>query len=402
MLIWKTNSFDVNIASVRYRCLLPSRYLEARGYQSCFYHGNSEIDLHEWSNKDVLIFVKSFTPHDLCLSEKAQSLGIPVILDICDNIFIGEYASHAEFKHSEIFAQMSQFASAIVTTGHTLKHVIQANVKPSAPIFIIPDANETIDDVNHALFVCSRKGWMKFLLYKIASILSLENHVTELLYVNVYRFIQKSLRKKGAGSRDHNKSSSSGKTKISMEFSSLPVSDEYKTVVWFGNHGANYGNFGMLNLLDIVEPLKRIYGDIDFRLLVVSNSYTKYRDHIQSLPFPTSYVEWDLLTIHNWISESDVAIIPNSKSDFSICKSANRALLSLALGVPVVATRTPALEEFSNCIMFDDWEMGLRAYLNDSQLVSKHLEEAQSIIRAVYSGEMIAKQWSNLIEQVVK
>ena len=53
-----------------------------------------------------------------------------------------------------------------------------------------------------------------------------------------------------------------------------------KTIIWFGNHGAAYGNFGMLNLLDIVEPLIKVSKEINFRLLVVSNNYKKYCKYI--------------------------------------------------------------------------------------------------------------------------
>ena len=171
MLIWKTNSFDIKIASVRYRCLLPSRYLESHGYKSCFYAGNNPIDFGEKSNSDVLIFVKSFTPYDLFLAKKAQEADIPVILDICDNIFIDEYISKFKFKPSEIFKEMSEVASAIVTTGIALKNTIKTEVNPSVPIFIVPDANETVKDINYALFICKWGRWLKLFSYRPISII---------------------------------------------------------------------------------------------------------------------------------------------------------------------------------------------------------------------------------------
>jgi glycosyltransferase involved in cell wall biosynthesis len=75
--------------------------------------------------------------------------------------------------------------------------------------------------------------------------------------------------------------------------------------------------------------------------------------------------------------------------------------MSLSLGVPVVATKTPALELFNDCIIYDDWESGLRAYLTDQNLVKSHIEKAEAIIQQNYSGEAIAKQWNNVIKQVV-
>ena len=97
-----------------------------------------------------------------------------------------------------------------------------------------------------------------------------------------------------------------------------------------------------------------------------------------------------------------MTIIPNSKSDFSICKSANRAVLSLSLGVPVVATKTPALIPFEECTIIDNWEQGLREYLTNKELANSHIKKAQSTIQKNYSGEAIANQWINVLNQVVR
>ena len=191
MLIWKTNSFDIKIASVRYRCLLQSRYLELNGYKSCFYAGNNPINFNNKSDSDVLIFVKSFTPYDLSLAKKAKEAGVPVILDICDNIFIDEYVSKCDFKHSEVFKEMSEVASAIVTTGVALKNAIETQVNPSVPIFIIPDANETVEDIEYAIHIGKLGRWLRLFLFQpISTIFILQNS----LFVKL-KFIQKFYKK---------------------------------------------------------------------------------------------------------------------------------------------------------------------------------------------------------------
>ncbi len=466
MLIWKTNSFDIKIASVRYRCLLPSRYLESHGYKSCFYAGKNQINVDGLSQSDVLIFVKSFTPYDLFLSKKAKEAGIPIILDVCDNIFIDEYISKCKFKPSDIFKEMSEAASAIVTTGSALKNIIEREINSSVPVFIIPDAHETVEDVNYALSICKWRRWLKLLIYRpISTILLITN-----ILLSKFKTLQKEWRKQYRNKSEKQIKYNSHKSTIEWRklwkkltyvrrdtsyikniknnvsyqykkyaFNSLAVNtslplqnsvnsnpeanpeirnfnilensikphqtiqgDEYKTILWFGNHGAKYGKFGMLNILDIAEPLVRLSQEIKFRLLVVSNNYKKYCQHIEPLPFTTEYVEWDLFSIYKNISESDVTIIPNSKCDFSICKSANRAILSLSLGVPVVATKTPALDDFNDCIILDDWERGLKAYFSNEQLVNSHLKKAQSMISSNYSGEAIGNNWSNLIHIVTE
>lgn len=467
MLIWKTNSFDIKIASVRYRCLLPSRYLELNGYKSFFYAGNNPINFNNKSDSDVLIFVKSFTPYDLSLAKKAKEAGVPVILDICDNIFIDEYVSKSQFKHSEVFKQMSEVASAIVTTGVALQNIIRTQVNPSVPIFIVPDANETVEDIKYALYIGRLGRWLRLFSYKpISTVYILKNSLfvkikfiqkyykknrkeinnrikdsqkKSLIFLNKYKTKTKTLLKKliklayfhkylhyirktkSILLHNQNNQYVTGELATStislrkptinqvnligkINDSSVTVSNQTenncKTIIWFGNHGAAYGNFGMLNLLDIVEPLIKVSKEINFRLLVVSNNYKKYCKYIQPLPFATDYIEWDLFSIYKNISQSDVVIIPNSQCAFSICKSANRAILSLSLGTPVVATKTPALADLEECMIFDDWEKGLKTYLSDEELVNSDMKKAQSIISSNYSGEAVANRWLNLIEQV--
>ena len=162
MLIWKTNSLDVNIASVRYRCLLPLRYLKLQGYKSLILYGSQKIPFNLSQKYDAIIFVKSFTSYDLSLARQANQARIPIILDICDNLFIDEYAPKADNKPSDFFKQMSVYASAIITTGEALKNVIDREKLQPIPVFMIPDGNETLADVEGAILLIRRwKKWIK-------------------------------------------------------------------------------------------------------------------------------------------------------------------------------------------------------------------------------------------------
>jgi hypothetical protein len=455
MLIWKASSLNINLASLRYRCLIPLHYLELYGYQSCIYSDCKQIKLKD-NKSDILIFVKSFKCEDLELAKKAHELGLPVILDICDNIFIEKYTTRMDNIPSENFKEMSKVASAIVTTGIVLENVIRAEIGESIPIFIIPDGNETLEDVKQAMNFIRWGRWVKIAIYRpISFLLAIKivfpakfislckqlypsiihfhkKNISE-IKVRLHRLFKSLLRIEG-GERaltekefnisekqrtlnaistvtfyperkdikqqwtDKSNQLSRHSTKSSIN-TKVSVKQDVKRIIWFGHHGANYGNFGMLNILDIAEHLIKINKEIKFTLLVVSNNYEKYSKYILPLPFSTEYIDWDPINIYKHISESDVTIVPNSKTPFSIGKSANRTVLSLSLGIPVVATETPALKSFQNCIMCDEWERGLRLYLTDSHLVNKHIELAQSIIKQNYSGDAIATQWKNVINQ---
>ncbi|MEH2255596.1 hypothetical protein [Nostoc sp.] len=451
MLIWKASSLNINLASLRYRCLIPLHYLELCGYKSCIYSNCDEIKFNK--KLDVIIFVKSFKREDLDIAKKAHKLGVPIIIDICDNIFIEEYTTRIDNIPSENFKEMAKVASAIVTTGIVLENVIRAEIGESIPIFIIPDGNETLEDVKQAMNCIKWTRWIKIAIYRPTSFLLVLKSVFEVKFISLYKQfypkIMQIYKKNISGikvrlsrlrsqievnettlterkfnvsektltsnailpftffikSKDIkqqviDKSISSKLSKHSKLGNNLLIAKDVKRIIWFGHHGASYGNFGMLNILDIAEHLIKTSNEINFTLLVVSNNYEKYSKHILPLPFSTEYIDWDPINIYQHISQSDVTIVPNSKTPFSIGKSANRTVLSLSLGVPVVATKTPALKNFQNCIMCDEWEQGLRVYLTDHHLVNKHIEMAQSIIKQNYSGEAIATQWANVINRV--
>lgn len=125
-----------------------------------------------------------------------------------------------------------------------------------------------------------------------------------------------------------------------------------------------------------------------------------YKKLFLGLPFQSSYLEWELFNSNTYIQSGDVTIIPNNRSAFSICKSANRAVLSLSLGVPVVANKIPAFEPFSDCMLFDDWQQGIKTYLTNPDLARAHVSKAQEIIRDQFGDDVIAQKWDEAIKSI--
>ena len=153
----------------------------------------------------------------------------------------------------------------------------------------------------------------------------------------------------------------------------------------------------MSGILDVAEAIERLSQEQPLRLVVVSNSRDKYEQYIEPLPFETRYLRWHPRSIYDYIKASDVVIIPNSQSVYSICKSANRAVLSLSQGTPVVASRTPALNLFEGCVILDAWEDGLRQYLLNPEIAQMHVALAQRAIAQTLSGDQIAQQWLSVL-----
>ena len=121
----------------------------------------------------------------------------------------------------------------------------------------------------------------------------------------------------------------------------------------------------MITLAECLDSLARINQTLPLRLRVISNNRDMFNEIFEALPFPAEYRAWDPLFVFDQVGSADVCILPNSRDAFSSTKSANRAVLALSLGVPVVATRIPSMEPLQGCVVLDDWDAGLRRYLGD-------------------------------------
>jgi hypothetical protein len=89
--------------------------------------------------------------------------------------------------------------------------------------------------------------------------------------------------------------------------------------------------------------------------------------------------------------------MPSGLDPFSLCKSANRAVLALANGVPVVASYLEALAPLRDALIIDDWRAGIDAYLFEPSLAPAHLALARPLLAAEYSIEAIGRKWSDAL-----
>ncbi|MFK8183289.1 MAG: hypothetical protein AB8B99_07925 [Phormidesmis sp.] len=455
MLVWKIQTLNINVASLRYRCLLPLRYLSHHGLESKIYGGLATVKLTPQTK--AIIFVKSFHHADVATCKRAYQQGVPIILDLCDNIFIEGYGADSDHIAAQNFQIMAQMADVIVTTGTAMKAEVEkalsieqvpdeqvsdeqvsdeqvpdeqvselahsshphSNHSQTAPrVITIPDGSESLEDIQ---FAFKSTKWARAFKQATKPL-----HVARRLYKEGRHAAKVALCDAGLLSpkeippehtatghltcpnpthtKHANKSSKKPKKNKSqptpLRPKPWPPAPGVKTVLWFGNHGAKYGNFGMLNILDVADALQAVNASCSLRLMVISNHREKYEADIAPLPFETDYLRWHPLKIYDYIRASDVVIIPNSQSRYSICKSANRAVLALSQGTPVVASRTPALDGLKGCVWLDDWEGGLREYLLNPQVGEAHVEQAQQLIAQTLSGEAIAQKWLTLLDQI--
>jgi len=345
-IVWKVNLYDPTLASVRYRCIYPAHALERSGWKSVILERDETIS--DFSNVGALVLVKTFEKRDVEMARLARLRGIPIFYDLCDNIFVEAYGGSRHHLIVGNFLKIAELCDAISTTTEPLADLIARRISSRIPVVVVPDTVET----------------------------------PEL----------------GALSLDMALCGSDGAPRVLPVRHPMGRSGQSGTVVWFGNAGSSHGTYGLRSLCQIAPSLLRCAERIDLHLLIVSNDRNLYRSLVEPLPLRSSYMEWDLLSSFELIASANVCVLPNSRDDFSKVKSANRALLSLHLGTPVVATSVPALQPLADCIILDDFEGGIQTYIEDLERREQDLGHARKLLASTFSLPVIGERWLELLQ----
>jgi glycosyltransferase involved in cell wall biosynthesis len=398
MLLWKLHTLDYRIASVRYRALIPVQALSRRGHRSLIC---KSFGVDQLCDVEAVIFVKSLALKDLLFAQRASEAGIPVVLDLCDNIFVPHYGVKCSIAASEVIQLMARYATVITTTGQALADVLRRNLEVSVPVMTVVDGidDEALSRVGRRML--RQAHWTA--LWRMLTSVSFWIRVTPKLRSKVAARASRWWSEHvGLSFRMSRRSEASIEHTIARTSDGALDSAEYptrKTLIWFGHAGGDYGRFGLSDLVDIAPSLHLLARRIRFTLLVVSNDREAYQRLVEPLALDTRYVEWNSESIRSLIRKSDLTIVPNSRDPFAICKSANRAVLSLSLGVPVVASPTPAMEVLEGCVMFDDWVEGSYRYLTEPMLVREHLGKARPVLEKEFGLDRIAGQWEDVLDR---
>ncbi len=400
-IAWKVLDLRFDVASVRYRALMPALGLRERGYESILFQKGENLTLV--SDLAAAVFVKSFSPTDLQLAQKLRIAGVRIFLDLCDNVFAGGYESDGARHAFGCFNELAQMANAVVVPTEELGNHLQRTTA-AGRIIVIPDQVETQMAVSEVLrfreiFIDYRRGVVPGRLA----------HLPEPLLATMIPAARGALRfvdRTGAlrsGIRSLLRGRGPTDVSVDREINSALHDKrrgelERKRIIWFGNHGAPHSKFGMPSLAGIVDALAAVNDIIPIELVVVSNNHPRFKELFANTPFPSFYREWRIRSIFDHVSTADVCVLPNPKDHFSIGKSPNRALLALALGVPVVAEFIPSFTALQGCMVFDDWIGGITDYLSRPERAARDVLQARAIIRKRFSKQVIAAAWQQLLE----
>ena len=159
--------------------------------------------------------------------------------------------------------------------------------------------------------------------------------------------------------------------------------------------------FGLTDLIAIRGKLEELYKRVPFTLTIVSNDREAYKQYIGGLSFDSTYREWSEDAVLDEFRKGPIVLLPASPNPFSACKSANRALLALQNGVPVIASSGLSLSGLEGAVLFEDWENSILRYLQEPALVKEHLSRAAVLFEKEYSVENYINRWEKLFEELV-
>lgn len=172
-------------------------------------------------------------------------------------------------------------------------------------------------------------------------------------------------------------------------------------VVWYGGAGSENPPFGIIDLPRAFPYLEALHTQTPLELTVISNNQEWFQKYAGNVSFPARYCEWRLDTFAQIFPRQDVCIIPMALNPLTTCKTNNRLVLSLLMGVPVIADKIPSYAEFQEFVLFGDWPNNLRTYASDPELRRQHVQAGRRYIRSKYNKERVISQWSALLEQIL-
>lgn len=404
---WISPQLNYAVASTRYRCYYPAIALEEFNISSEFYRASREVISH-LNDLDAIVFVKLLDSDSLQLAGLAKDKGVKVFIDLCDNIVVANYPMVADLQPALRFAAIGAFADAIVVPSPALVESLAPLLRCRTRFSVVPDQIETFASVSAAgklqeqinrsasptpLAIIPRA--LRFAAYTgrdpAGGIGILKRKIE-----STFRPVMERFNGLRAPSNELVPAMSSD---VGLELENVSGQPRPKSVVWFGNFGAQHSDFGMLALLLAAPALESVCRDIPLQLTVISNRKALFNRAIKQIGVPTRYVEWSAEAVFRELGDADVCLLPFGTDVFSATKSANRVVLALHQGVPVITSRLRSMDPLEGVVVFDDWEAGLRRFLGSSGETERAstIVAAEKILANTYSAHSIGKTWAALI-----
>jgi glycosyltransferase involved in cell wall biosynthesis len=167
-------------------------------------------------------------------------------------------------------------------------------------------------------------------------------------------------------------------------------------IVWFGNR-RNFGLFEKYVPALLQIPDTEIYA-------VVGN---KYIPDISARQPAVKFLPWNVDNFTSVLQQFDIACLMHDGDVYDRAKGNNKMISAITWGVPAVVSRTPEYERtakeagIEDAMFSDEKELAhVIERLRDPAAREKYLQKAQDAIWKLYSPDVIAGQFINLVKKI--
>jgi hypothetical protein len=335
-IAWHAKSYSASMASVRLRLLEPLAWLRSRGVDVQIYD-----DAVGPAGYDVIVFCKSYTRRALEIARAARALRKCVIFDICDNLFEKGARFGAGSKLARV-QEMLSLATHVTVSTDALARQLQALIPELAEkSSVIPDVLD-----HHPIGELQEPS---------------ANTLREL--ENLRRF--------------------------------LATHPSALHCVWFGKSTGNLS--GLAALQEAVREMEVFALTHPVTLTVISNKRWRYQLASLHWGLPSYFMPWSLETFHEALALHSVAVVPVLRNGFTAGKTINRVATAVESGLGVVADSIESYEEMRPFVVLDDWQAGLRRYLEHPPARDLRLAEARRHLRSRYGSETVGQRWQQVL-----
>jgi len=335
------------VPSVRLRCLMPAhRLTEMHPDWQINVVNLGEIkpsDFGQLDSADVAVFGKVFFDHQP-LYEYLSSKGIPIVMDVCDDIY--------HFAHlTEAYQLLTQYHSKTVVSCAALEATYRQHNGLVGAAASAVTGTDTADKIS---------------LHPISQIGDCVEGERRQPMVESF----------------------AAKTELNC--------------LWYGiPHNLNFliydlPNFKKLSNYKIhIKMLTTIDDEVEQWFESAKEQY--------SPGVTLEVLKWDFDLQFEALQQCDVVLVPSAENQVFRVKTANRVITALWAGKPCVAYPLPSYQEFQPYIPLNKStaEGILELLATPTQQINDNIKAAQQIIADQYSLQQIAECWESVINEVI-
>ena len=325
-----------DIASARYRMLIPSIPLKSKGYAIEFVYLPLDESIVEVQNSvlptDIVVFAKSFNVANEGFARSLKKAGTKIVVDLSDNYF----ETIAYRDHYKILASLAD--KIVVPTQSLADVVLECTGKESV---IIGDPVEyPRADLAFPMFTYQ-------------------------------------------------------KTSFFEAFRSKRVCHPIK-LLWFGHHSNLQA---IIDLIPELKELSKAYL-LELSIVTSRNYITESIHKMGSTNMVIKFVEWSQETLGRLLKYCDLVLIPTDRDNvIKATKSPNRLTESIWAGKYAVAHPLLSYAEFSEFAwVSEDLVTGIKWAVTHPDMALEQVGNGQEYIQKNYSREIISKKWEAVFE----